>query len=214
MSETITKQKKKKKIDFSVLRKLEDEYDEAKEDADRKEEVLVKKVHSDYLNAENKTEFFKELHKSERWYRNKFEEYNLPLQFAAKSAASSESHAERKKQQILNQLDNMEKEIEKTHVVEVDPLVAEEAGYVDPREQEKDWIHRTKIEIQEEEPKKITEDSNFGKYQDTKSRLEKARSIYKSDFNVSEKYKKILIHELKKTKEHIDDLLGEIEKND
>ena len=49
----------------------------------------------------------KQKDKSGKWYYQKFEEYNLPRQFAAKSAASIESHAERKVSDIVSDLEEM-----------------------------------------------------------------------------------------------------------
>lgn len=207
MSETITK---KKKINFVLLRKLEDEYDEAVEDVDRKERILIETVYDKYKTAENKTEFFKELHKSEFWYREKFRENpeKYPLQFAEKSSAMKEVHQERKIQAIVDDLEEMEQEIP---ILEVDKSLKEGTDYIDPAEQRKDWIEKTKEELLSETPKKITEDSNFGKYQQTKQMLSKARDISKHDFDVSDKYKNILIHQLHKTVDYLKKVLEEIE---
>lgn len=196
MSDTVLKSKKKKKPDFELLRKLEDEYDEAKEDAERKERHLIERVHAEYLKAENKGEFFENLHHSENWYKERFAKYDLPLQFASKSDAMKEVHQERKVQSIVEDLEEMEEEIP---ILEVDDTLKDGVDYVDPAEQRRDWIEQTKKEILSEEPKAITEDSNFGKYQATKQMLSKARDVSKFDFDVSENYKNILIHQLDKT---------------
>jgi len=102
---------KEKKTDFNLLRKLEDEYDEAVEDMESKEELLIKKVHSEYLKAERKGEFFDRLKHSESWYYDKFKEYNFSPEFGEKSRAISEQHQERKVQSIISDLDEMEEEI-------------------------------------------------------------------------------------------------------
>ena len=63
---------------------------------------LVERVHSDYLKAENKGEFFSELHKSESWYYGKFREYQFETDFASISEAKSKEHQERKVQSIVS----------------------------------------------------------------------------------------------------------------
>jgi len=209
MTGTITK--KKKKIDFELLRKLEDEYDEAVEDTERKERHLIERVHSDYLKAEVKKDFFEELHHSYRWYYDKFEEYELNVVQLDKSQAQREAHQERKVQSIIEDLDEMEKDIENKPVVEIDEKLMEDEDYIDPREQEKDWIHRTKVEIQAVEPRTITTDSNFGKYQETKGMISKIMDIQKSDFKVSEKYRLILINKLDKSIEYLNKLRRDLD---
>jgi len=207
MNETVTK--KKKKIDYVLLRKLEDEYDDAVEDAERKERHLVERVHSDYKKAENKGEFFSELHKSESWYYEKFKEYNFSPEFGEKAKAISESHQERKVQSIVEDLEEMEDEIP---IVEIDETLKDGTEYIDPSEEKREWVKRTKQELMSEEPKKITGDSNFGKYQQTKQMLSKTRDVSKHDFDVSDNYRNILVHQLKKTIDYLNKLLEEIEK--
>jgi len=204
MSETITK---KKKIDYILLRKLEDEYDEAVEDTDRKERHLIERVHSDYLKAENKGEFFEGLQKSDSWYYERFKEYEFPPDSGRISVASIQSHQERKVNSIVSDLEEMQKEIP---ILEVDEALRQGTNYVDPSEQKRDWIEQTKQELMSETPKAITEDSNFGKYQQTKQMLSKARDISKHDFDVSGKYRAILLHQLKKTIEYLNNILGEV----
>jgi len=213
MSETIlVEKKKKKKIDFSLLRKLEDEYDEAVEDAERKEEILIKKVHADYLNAENKSVFFEGLQKSQRWYYDKFQLHSLQLERPKHSEGMKLAHAERKKQQVLEDLAKMEKDVETMPVVDIDPDIVKDTGYVDPREEKRDWIRKTKEELKSEKPMKLKGDSNYGKYQETKSNLMSFHNINKSSFEVSDKYRNLLIHQFKKEIEYLTNLLGEIEK--
>jgi len=206
MSETITK--KKKKVDYELLRKLEDEYDEAVEDAERKERHLIERVHSEYLKAENKRDFFEELHHSNTWYYQKFKEYDLQTELCSTSEQTKKGHETRKVQSVVDDLEEMEEEIP---IIEVDESLKEGVDYVDPVEERREWVERTKEELLSEEPKTITEDSNFGKYQVTKSMLTKARDVSKFDFDVSDNYKKILIHQLKKTIDYLNKLLGEIE---
>jgi len=209
MSETVVV-KKKEKTDFGEIRKLEVEYKEAVEDCERKEEILIKKVHAEYLEAENKGEFFEQLKYSYRWYYNKFEEYDLKVVQENKSESMKEAHQERKKQQLLDDLDKMKEEVESRPFVEVDETLAEESNYVDPREEDLDWIESTKAVIADTESKDIVKKSNFGTYQQTRSKIEKMRSIYKTEFNVSEEYRKILIHQLKQSIEYLQKLLEEI----
>ena len=83
--------------------------------------------------------------------------------------------------------------------------------YEDPAEEQKELIRKTKEELTSEEPKEIISDSNFGKYQQTKQMLVKARDISKHDFNVSDNYKKILLHQLKKTIDYLNKIMEEIE---
>lgn len=212
MSETIIK--KKKKIDYSLLRKLEDEYDEAVEDLENKEEILIKKVHSEYLKADNIIDFFKELQHGRNWYTEKFKDYELLLKRENTSASMVAENQERKVASIISDLDEMEKDIVRKPTVEIDAELLENEDYVDPKEQEKDWIHRTKIELQSTEPKKITTDSNFGKYQETKGMISKIEDLQVSDFKVSEKYKIILINKLDKAISYLNVLRGKLdEKN-
>lgn len=206
MSETITKNKKK--VDYELLRKLEDEYDDAVEDSERKEKRLIEKVHEEYLKAENKTNFFKELHHGENWYKERFEKYGLPLQFASKSDAMKQVHAERKVDSIIDDLEEMENEIP---IIEIDENLKEGTDYKDPNELKKEWIEKTKQELQSEEPEIILGDSHFGTYQATKQMLIKPRDLSKYNFDVGDKYKNILIHQLKKTIEYLKKLLEEIE---
>lgn len=204
MTEVVVK--KKKKTDFVLLRKLEDEYDEAVEDAERREEILIKKVHNEYLNAVNKGLFFEKLQKSESWYYQKFQFHDLELVRPKHSEGIKQAHQERKVQSIISDLEEMESDIEQKPRVEIDEELIEDEEYIDPYEQEKDWIHRTKIELQSEPPKKITTDSNFGKYQETKGMIVKTRDLQYSDFKVSEKYKTILLHQLDKTIDYLMEL--------
>lgn len=208
MSETVTK--KKKKIDFELLRKLEDEYDDAVEDVERKERVLLDKVYIEYKNEGGTREVFNSLQKSETWYMRKFNEEpeKYPLQFASKSDAMKKVHQERKVQSVVEDLEEMEEEIP---ILEVDDSLKEGVDYVDPAEEKREWIQKTKEELMSEKPKTITSDSNFGKYQQTKQMLCKARDVSKHDFAVSNNYKKILVHQLKKTIEYYNNLLKEIE---
>ena len=204
------KLKQKKKIDYELLRKLEDEYDEAVEDLENKEELLIKKVHSEYLKAENKGEFFKELHHAESWYYTKFKEHELNISNPSRSEGTKEGIVKSKVQSIINDLDEMEREIQKKPVVEIDEDILENEEYVDPVEQEKDWIHRTKIELQSQEPKAITLDSKFGKYQETKGMIDKIQDIRKTDFNVGDKYRTILLHKLDKAIDYLTQLRRDI----
>jgi len=204
------KLKQKKKIDYELLRKLEDEYDEAVEDLENKEELLIKKVHSEYLKAENKGEFFKELHHGYSWYYKKFAEYDLSVEQIDRAEGQREAHTKQKVQSIIKDLDEMEKEIQKKPVVEIDEEILENEEYVDPVEQEKDWIHRTKIELQSQEPKAITLDSNFGKYQEVKGMIDKIQDIRKTDFNVGDKYRTILLHKLDKAIDYLTQLRRDI----
>jgi len=206
MSKTISIEKKKKKIDFELLRKLEKNYDDAVEDMESKEEILIKSVHREYLNAENKGDFFQELEKSERWYYLKFEVHNLQLSRPIHSEGMRESHQKRKVENILNDLEEMEKQAESRPVVEIDETLLEDTEYIDPREQEKDWIHRTRVELQSEEPRTIVADSKFGKYQGTKGMISKIHDLQVSDFNVGDKYRPILLSKLDNAIEYLNEL--------
>jgi len=206
MSEEILIQKKKKKTDYVLLRKLEDAYDEAEDDLKNKEEILIKSVHQEYLKADNKGEFFEGLQKSERWYRQKFSDYDLVD--AAKSAAATDGHQKRKLDSIMDDLEEMEGEIP---ILEIDESLKEGTEYEDPVEKKREWIEKTRQELMSEEPKTIIQDSNFGKYQETKSMLQKITSISKHDFTVSDKYKTILIHQLNKAISHLNKLKEDLE---
>jgi hypothetical protein len=96
MSKTISIEKKKKKIDFELLRKLEKNYDDAVDDMESKEEILIKSVHREYLKAENKGDFFQELEKSESWYYTKFREYEFETAFVSTSENKRLDHQKRK----------------------------------------------------------------------------------------------------------------------
>jgi hypothetical protein len=207
MTETITK--KKKKIDYELLRKLEDEYDEAVEDAERKERHLIERVHSEYMKADNKASFFENLSKSDSWYYEKFADYDLKRERDFQNTGNMQkAHQKRKVQSVVDDLEEMEQEIP---ILEVSDELKNDTDYVDPAEERREWVERTKEELLSEEPKTITEDSNFGKYQVTKSMLTKARDVSKFDFDVSDNYKKILVHQLKKTIDYLNKLLREIE---
>ena len=45
--------------------------------------------------------------KSESWYMQKFRDYEFPPEFGAKSESMKQVHQERKKQEIINDLDEM-----------------------------------------------------------------------------------------------------------
>jgi len=208
MSEEILIQKKKKKTDYVLLRKLEDAYDEAEDDLKNKEEILIKSVHREYLKAENKGDFFQELEKSHTWYVDRFHKYELPLQFVSKSDTKREFHQKRKLDSIMDDLEEMEGEIP---ILEIDESLKEGTEYEDPVKKKREWIEKTRQELMSEEPKTIIQDSNFGKYQETKSMLQKITSISKHDFTVSDKYKTILIHQLNKAISHLNKLKEDLE---
>ena len=113
MSETITK--KKKKVDYELLRKLEDAYEEAEDDLKTKEEILIKSVHKAYLDADNKGEFFEGLHKSETWYYTKFREYELGTDCVPKTEANIKVHQERKIDSLVKDYEELEQEILKKY---------------------------------------------------------------------------------------------------
>jgi len=108
-------------------------------------------------------------------------------------------------------VEDMEKKVRERPVVEVDETLVEESGYVDPRQEELDWIESAKSKIADTEVKEIIKPSNFGTYQETKSKIEKMKHIYKSDFNVKDEYRKILIHNLKESIGYLTKLLEELE---
>ncbi len=183
MSEQELIQKKKKKTDYILLRKLEKEYDEAEQDLQSREEILIKSVHREYLSADSKGEFFEELKKSESWYREKFKEYNLPPESGGKSESMKEVHLERKVQSLVDDLEEMEQEVP---MIEIADHLKEGTDYKDPVEERKEWIQKTKEELLSESPKQIVDDSKFGKYQETKSALFKITDISKHDFKETE----------------------------
>jgi len=104
MNKTVIKTKKQ--TDFELLRKLEDEYDEAVEDLQNKEEILIKSVHGAYLKADNKREFFNNLSKSESWYYDKFRLHSLETSRPDLSDASVQVHAERKVDDFVSMVDD------------------------------------------------------------------------------------------------------------
>jgi len=126
-----------------------------------------------------------------------------------KSAKVAEIHQEKKKQSIMDDLDEMEKQVKERPVIEVDETLAEESGYVDPRDEDIDWIEQTRTRIAQEEPKKIAKDTNFGVFQETRNKIDRIK-FYKSDFNVSEEYKKILVHKIKLKIEELEKFVEEI----
>ena len=125
MSETITK--KKKKVDYELLRKLEDAYEEAEDDLKTKEDILIKSVHKAYLDADNKGECFEGLHKSETWYYTKFKEYNFSPEFGEMSKAHVQAHAERKIDSLVKDYEELEQEIP---IVEIDESLKDGTDYV------------------------------------------------------------------------------------
>jgi hypothetical protein len=138
----------------------------------------------------------------------KFKEYKLtPVNINA-SLNIAEGHSKSKVQSVVRDLSEMEDELP---ILEVDDELKDGTDYVDPAEEKREWIQKTKEELTSEEPIKITSDSNFGKYQQTKQMLVKARDISKFDFNVSDNYKKILKHQLQKTIDYLNKVLEEID---
>lgn len=56
-------------------------------------------------------------------------------------------HQERKKQQIIDDLDEMQEDIKNTPGIEIDETLIEENEYIDPKEETLDWIETTKSKI-------------------------------------------------------------------
>jgi hypothetical protein len=52
---------------------------------------------------------------------------------------------------------------------------------------------------------------NFGKYQKTHNKIRRIESLSKFDFKVKEPYRALLLHQLKKSREHLECLLAMLE---
>jgi hypothetical protein len=181
MSEEMILLKKKKKADYELLRKLEDEYDEAELDLKDKEEILIKSVHREYLKADNKGEFFEELHYGQDWYYERFKKYELSTEFPLKSDALRNRHAEHKVDELLEDFEDQPRY----------------EGMVE--------------EIRETPAVDIVKSVDFGKYQETLGKIKRIKLISSNDFNVGITFKLKLVSELKEARKYIDSLLKKVE---
>jgi len=186
MSETIIV-KKKKKIDFELLRKLEKDYDDAINDMESKEEILIKSVHREYLKADNKGEFFDELQKSENWYREKFAQYSEQTGY------------------IKNEI-----KAETTRKVIAERKIAEFISDFEDDPQHEEWVEQVKAEP----AVKFVKQVDFGKYQETFAKIKRGKQITIHDFNVGVQYRLKLVSELQKLRDYYTDLLNKIEVNE
>ena len=176
-----------------------------------KEEVLIKKVHEEYLKADNKGEFFEELQnrggRSRTWYYDKFQKYEFTPDSGVFSEMRKQEHAQRKISDMVSDLDEMEDSIPE---LEMDPSLLEGIDYVDPGAEKKKELGRIKEEILEMDSSEVLNDVNYGKYQETKRQLDRFLLINESDFDVSQNYKTMLEVELKKIIRHLSKVLEEL----
>lgn len=150
------------KVDFEKLRLLEKKYL-------TDEKTLINAVHKDYKDWKEKiSDFFKELKMSERWYRERFKEYNFGVKSPSKSHPEEiqKGHATRRINTVLDELKGLKVS--------------------------KDFLGKPEERINTE----VVEDDDYIIFENSLNQIKSLAILNINMFKVKDKYKKVLIKAL------------------